>query len=131
MGLISDILLPFFILAVIIVLVAFSNAIFDFGLYSGSGNQIGYISEVETNGMFYHQPTVHLISINPVYSNSDTSWQFGLDNPDLVTNATDAMNSHEPVVVYYKSYYFVWRSQFATRDVIISINPTNQTKGND
>jgi hypothetical protein len=102
-------------------LVTVSIIAYDFGLDTGSGEQIGYISEVENNGWIWKPTEIRLISINPVYTTGDTSWYYATSSKEITSRARGFMKNHTPVVVSYEVVMFTSRWDYSSRVIITDI----------
>ena len=86
----------------------------------GSGSQIGYISEVSNNGLFWKPTQISLINSEPTYG-SQTDWDYGAQSPEITTAAMKYMNTHQKVIVHYEGYFWVWGWDHPTNEVITGI----------
>lgn len=98
-----------------------SSTFADFGLDSGKGEQIGYISEIENNGIFWRPTAVTLIGSEATFSSSQTSWSYAADSPVIVESATRFLKNHKPVIVKYETSTFCWRWECSHRTKITGI----------
>jgi hypothetical protein len=99
---------------------------FDVGLDTGSGEQLGYVSEVEQNGIFWKPTEIRLISIEPTYSESDTVWYYGVLSPELTERSKQSMRSHEKVIVNYETRLAVAKWDYASRTIITDIRSAEE-----
>lgn len=108
-----------------LVLVGFGvgvSTFYNIGLQPGEGRQIGYIAEVEKAGLIWQPETVVLIGSEATFSDSQTSWIYGVMSHEMTEKAIHYLDTHEKVVAHYKTEFLVgrWDSPSATRITEIS-----------
>jgi len=91
----------------------------------GSGNQIGYISEVSNNGFVWKPTQISLINSEPTYG-SQTDWAYGSRSKEIEETAMKYLDSHQKVIVHYEGYFSVWGWEYPTTEVITSIEPAGE-----
>jgi len=91
------------------------------GFDQGSGEQIGYISEVESNGIFWRPVEIRLISIEPTFSNSDTVWYYGSPSTEITEKAMRCLKNHAKVTVKYETFQYVEPWSYSHRTLIKEI----------
>jgi hypothetical protein len=123
---ISDILIV--ILGAIMVIFAVGSVaacvafiFYDYGFDVGTGEQIGYISEVEYTGWLWQPATIKLISIEPTFSSSDTSWHYGSASGEITEKAKTFMKTHEKVIVTYEVRRVADKWEYSNRVIATGI----------
>jgi len=104
-----------------VVALVFVSIFISFGLSSGGGEQVGYISEVERNGIFWRPVEIRLISIEPTYSQTDTAWYYGSISDDITEKAVMHMKNHDKVIVKYETRLLVTNWEFSNRVIMTDI----------
>lgn len=61
-----------------------------------------------------------LLNIQPTYSQSDTSYYYGVSE-EIAKQAEEYLNNNTKVNVYYETRYFVWNWQYSSRTIITKI----------
>ena len=119
----DDVIAVMFLCGVVFVvfLIGFSM-FYNVGMQPGEGRQIGYIAEVEKAGLIWQPETVVLIGSEATFSDSQTSWIYGVMSHEMTEKAIHYLDTHEKVVVHYKTEFLVgrWDSPSATRITEIS-----------
>lgn len=107
---------------VIVVFLLGFSMFYNVGMQPGEGRQIGYIAEVEKAGLIWQPETVVLIGSEATFSDSQTSWIYGVMSHEMTEKAIHYLDTHEKVVVHYKTEFLVgrWDSPSATRITEIS-----------
>lgn len=114
----------FIILSVVLLVALMVTIVFyDVGLDSGSGEQIGYISEVETGGWIWKTTEIKLISVEPTFDEGDTSWHFATTDVETTNKARQFMRTHEKVIVKYETWQAAPRWYYANRYPAVDIIP--------
>ena len=113
-----------FIAVIIGVPMAF-NSVFHISLSPGSGEQIGYISEVSNSGVVWQPTAIDLINSEPTYGGAQTSWRYGSAGPEIDAAAREYLNRHEKVIVTYETRVLVFGWDFAECDIITGIKPAS------
>lgn len=108
----------------ILVIIFLVGLVANFGLDIGKGKQVGIISEVQRNGIFFRQPVITLLNIQSTYSDKDTSYEYGA-NDSITTLAESFMQNNTKVTVYYETKYLTWAWIYSRRTIITDIQPIN------
>lgn len=98
------------------------TVLYDWGLNTGTGQQIGYVSEVMNDGWLWQPTQITLLSTVPTYSEKDTSWDYAPANDQITETAKSAMDSRSKVIVHYTTRFSVARWQFSNRVIITGIS---------
>ena len=109
------------IIGIVFVILLGAALFFSFGLSTGVGEQAGYISEVEQSGWLWRPAEVRLISIEPTFSEKDTSWEYGSASDNVTAECKKFMKSHEKIVVTYEVRQVTANWEYANRVVITGI----------
>ena len=119
----DDVIAVMFLCGVVFVVFLLGFSMFyNVGMQPGEGRQIGYIAEVEKAGLIWQPETVVLIGSEATFSDSQTSWTYGVMSHEMTEKAINYLDTHEKVVVHYKTEFLVerWDSPSATRITEIS-----------
>jgi hypothetical protein len=109
------------VISIFVVMGVILSCFCEVGFDTGSGEQVGYISEIEHNGVFWKPAEIKLISIEPTYSSTDTVWYYGSGSDDITRNATQHMRNHDKVVVKYETRVMTFYWDYSHRIVITNI----------
>lgn len=109
------------VMVLVTMVAVFSGGLVFFGFDSGTGEQIGYISEVESNGIFWRLVEIRLISAEPTFSDSDTVWYYGSSSQEVIEKAVRCLKTHDVITVKYKTYRFVKPWDYSHRTLIEEI----------
>ena len=112
--------------------VLFAIAIGGAGIFSiihvdlsgtGTGQQIGYIAEVQNHGIVWRPDEIVLIGSEATFSDSQTSWEYASASPEITELSKHYLKSHEKVVVKYETVFLVygWEYSHTTRITNISV----------
>lgn len=94
---------------------------FNFGLDTGHGSHIGYISEIENNGWIWQPTTITILNIQPTYSDKDTSWTYAVANKELEEIAKAALVNKSVVAVHYETRQITSKWEYSSRTIITGI----------
>lgn len=124
MGILDD-LIPIGI--IIMICGGFIFAVFGFGstfhisLDPGSGEQIGYISEVEAGGIIWRPDQITLIGSEATFSSSQTSWSYASASPEITDQARHYLKTHEKVIVRYETSLVAFGWEYSEASKITNI----------
>jgi hypothetical protein len=118
----GDILSVFFIMVVVAIAALIGAAMFyDFGLSTGHGSHVGYVSEIENEGWLWQPTTITVLNIQPTYSNKDTSWTYAVANSCITEIAKAALVNKSVVTVTYETRQVTANWEYAGRTMITGI----------
>jgi len=90
----------------------------------GTGQQIGYVSEIENAGILWRPVEIVLIGSEATFSSSQTSWEYASASPEITELARHYMKTHEKVIVKYESVMIVYAWEYSNPTRITSIEMT-------
>jgi len=114
------------ILICIVIITPFE--LYHVGFNTGSGEQIGYISEVANSGILWRPDQVHLINSEPTYSKSQTTYAYGVNSTEITKLARQYVKSHERVIVTYREEWAVPSWEYHSNVIITDIRPSEVEK---
>lgn len=112
----------FAIVGLLLIIAAVLTIWYDFGFSVGSGKQAGIISEVERSGVFFRQPEITLLNIQPTYSERDTFYKYGASE-SIAQLAELYSENNTQVIVYYDVKGIVYKGEYSHRVIITKIEP--------
>lgn len=90
-------------------------------LNPGTGQQIGYIAEVENSGIFWRPDEIVLIGSEATFSNSQAAWEYASASPEITRMARYYLKTHEKVVVEYETVLVAYGWEYSHPTRITSI----------
>jgi len=105
------------------VIIALLFLLYHVGFSTGHGEQIGYISEVSNSGIIWRPTQVNLINSEPTYSDSQTSYDYGVDSDKITALAKKYVKSHEKVIVTWRDEFAVPAWEYHSSTIITDIKP--------
>lgn len=124
---IDEVILPMAILATFgLFIMAFCYGIpatFHVSISPGSGQQIGYISEVENSGFIWRPDEIVLIGSEATFSSAQTAWDYASDSPEITTRAKEYLKSHQKVIVEYETMFVAFGWEYSNPSKIVRITP--------
>lgn len=92
-------------------------------LEPGSGEQAGYISEVQNSGLLWRPVSITLIGSESTFSSTQTSFEYGATTPEIADKARQYLHTHQKVSVQYDTHLAVFAWNYAHASLITNITP--------